>query len=106
MKLPALRLLSRVALVLITIAQGLVRAAESGPTAIGRWDRFELSVSNSRTYTDPYREVSLEVIYTRPDGRAINFRGFHDSGQTWKLRFMPDQIGTWRFGSDSKAAPP
>ncbi|MHC4407249.1 MAG: DUF5060 domain-containing protein, partial [Planctomycetota bacterium] len=64
---------------------------------VGRWDRFEASVQNSREYRDPYRDVSLTVTYTRPDGGTVDFRGFYDGEKTWKLRFMPGQLGTWRY---------
>jgi hypothetical protein len=64
---------------------------------VGQWDRFERSVPNPRPYTEPYRDVTLEVTYTRPDGSAVSFWGFYDGSATWKIRFMPDQVGTWRY---------
>lgn len=83
---------------LLAIALSVV----AGPTggggpAVGQWDRFQISVTNKAKYDDPYNDVVLIVTYTRPDGSNIHFWGFHDDGTTWKLRFMPDQIGTWRF---------
>jgi hypothetical protein len=27
----------------------------------------------------------------------VQFWGFHDGGSTWKIRFMPDQMGIWRY---------
>ena len=66
---------------------------------VGRWARFEASVTNTRTYTSAYNDVSLDVIYTRPDNTTVNFWGFYDGGTTWKLRFMPDQIGVWQYSA-------
>lgn len=66
------------------------------PTA-GLWERFEAQVSNDRVYADPYRDVTLTVEYTRPDGTSVSFWGFYDGGTTWKLRWMPDQTGVWSF---------
>jgi hypothetical protein len=71
--------------------------ANSPSMQVGRWDRFEVSVKNPRRYTDPYRDVSLDATYTRPDGSHIDFAGFYDGGNTWKIRFMPDQVGTWTY---------
>ena len=34
---------------------------------IGIWDRFETSIENTRSYADPYGDVSLNVTYTAPD---------------------------------------
>jgi hypothetical protein len=64
---------------------------------VGRWDRFEATVPNSRRYADPYADVTLKVTYTCPDGRRVAFWGFYDGGTTWKIRFMPDQLGTWQY---------
>lgn len=65
--------------------------------AAGRWDRFEMALENARTYNDPYRDVTLEVRFTRPDGRTVEFWGFYDGGTTWKFRCMPDQLGDWQY---------
>lgn len=64
---------------------------------IGIWDRFEVSIANSKTYRDPYRDVTLNVTYTRPAGGTVTFWGFYDGGASWKIRFMPDQLGVWRY---------
>jgi hypothetical protein len=66
-------------------------------TIVGRWDRFEVSLSNPRTYADPYKDVELNVVFTKPDGARVGFWGFYDGGTTWKVRFMPDQLGAWRY---------
>ena len=72
-------------------------AGAAGAADVGVWDRFEATVSNTREYADPYGDVTLEAVYTAPDGRRIGFWGFHDGGTTWRIRFMPDQLGAWRY---------
>ncbi len=67
------------------------------PAEIGQWERFEAAVENDRDYADPYRDVTLEVTYTRPDGSEIAFWGFHDGDSVWRLRCLPDQVGEWRY---------
>lgn len=64
---------------------------------VRQWDRFEAVMTNATTYTDPYQDVRLKVEYTRPDGRKVKFPGFFDGGQTWRIRFMPDQLGEWSY---------
>lgn len=64
---------------------------------VGRWDRFEIAVGNTKRYVDPYKDVTLNVTYTRPDKGTINFWGFYDSGEVWRMRFMPDQLGGWSY---------
>ncbi len=74
-------------------------AQPSPPPRIGQWARFEAALTNQRSYTDPFRDVTLQVTWTRPDGTTVPFCGFHDGGQTWRLRFMPDQMGRWRYAA-------
>jgi len=62
-----------------------------------QWGRFEAAFTNTTNYAAPYRDVSLDATFTRPDGSTVKFWGFYDGGQTWRLRFMPDQPGTWRY---------
>jgi hypothetical protein len=64
---------------------------------VGLWDRFETAVTNARQYEDPFRDVRLDVTYSRPDGSTVDFWGFYDGDSTWRIRFMPDQTGEWRY---------
>jgi hypothetical protein len=68
-------------------------------TTVGQWERFECAVENRAAYEDPYADVTLTVRYGRPDGAEIEFWGFYDGGTTWRLRFMPDQLGTWTYAA-------
>ena len=68
------------------------------------WGRFEASLTNSHFYKNPFTDVSLRTRFTRPDKSEVNFWGFHDgdghggqTGEIWKLRFMPDQLGRWSY---------
>ena len=65
--------------------------------SVGRWARFEASVKNVKKYRNPYSDVALDVTYKNPDGKEVKFWGFYDGGRTWKIRFMPDRIGTWKY---------
>ncbi len=74
-----------------------VAACADVPLKVGQWDRFETVVANPRSYADPYKDVTLEVEFSRPDGVKVRFWGFHDGGQTWRLRFMPAMLGKWTW---------
>jgi hypothetical protein len=88
---PPVLLLIEVALLL---TGPLVSAA---PPKVGQWDRFETIIPNATTYADPFRDVTLQVTYTKPDGQRVEFWGFYDGSRGWKIRFMPDQLGTWTY---------
>jgi hypothetical protein len=64
---------------------------------VEQWTRFECAIENPAPYPDPFREVSLDLDYVKPDGSSLAFWGFHDGGTTWRFRVMPDQPGTWRY---------
>ncbi len=80
-----------------TLAALLLLNCAAAAPQVGRWDRFETTVHNPRRYADPYNDVTLNVTYTAPGGERIDFWGFYDGGATWRLRFMPDRLGEWRY---------
>jgi hypothetical protein len=64
---------------------------------IGKWQIFETSVFSRNEYQNPFEDVELEVTYTCPDGREIQFSGFFAGKDTWRIRFMPDTTGIWEY---------
>jgi hypothetical protein len=68
------------------------------------WGRFETQVSNPRHYVNPFTDVALNATFTSPAGRPVKFFGYYDGdgqghqdGSVWRLRFMPDEPGTWSY---------
>jgi hypothetical protein len=82
---------------------GSARAAD----AVGRYRLFETAIQNDRAYANKFADVELLAQFKAPSGRTVDFRGFFDgdgkgggsfdTGHVWKLRFMPDEIGTWQY---------
>lgn len=74
---------------------------------VGLYRLFEASVVNNKPYKNKFTDVELLVQYQAPSGRLVNFRGFFDgdgkgagnfkTGNVWKIRFMPDEVGTWQY---------
>lgn len=65
---------------------------------------FERSISNSGSYGNKFTDVELTAHYTAPSGREVTLPGFYDGdgaggqhGEVWKIRFMPDELGEWRY---------
>jgi hypothetical protein len=84
----------------------LVAGAQLLAADVPLWGRFETVLVNSNTYENPFTDVALSATFTRPDGTTVDFFGFYDgdgsggqAGNIWKLRFMPDQLGTWSYTS-------
>lgn len=72
---------------------------EQPSSIVRQWERFEVSLINTRSYSDPYRDVQLNVVFTKSGGDKVSFWGFYDGGQNWKIRFMPDITGYWHYSA-------
>ena len=83
----------------ISIICGALASTSAALADIPKWGRFEASIENEKNYRNPIEDVELEVLYTSPSGRKIEFFGFWDGGDTWKIRFMPNETGEWRYES-------
>lgn len=74
--------------------------------SVGLYSVFEVQVINPKPYTNPFNfeEIELQATFLGPSGQQIDFFGFHDgdgkggeTGNVWKLRFMPDEVGLWTY---------
>ena len=62
---------------------------------VERWDIFELSLTGPAE-GNPFVDVSLTATFSHQH-RAIEVDGFYDGGTGYKVRFMPDTVGEWRY---------
>jgi hypothetical protein len=72
------------------------------PATVERWDVFELSLpgpSNGNAFID----VSLAARFSRGD-KSFDVSGFYDGDGMYRLRFMPDEAGEWRYETRSNRA--
>ncbi len=65
--------------------------------AVETWSRWEQSLTSSKAYGNPYREVTLKVSYHGPDQQQITGVGFWDGGNTFKIRTMFPVPGHWKW---------
>ena len=42
-------------------------ASQKAAILVGKWDRVECAVTNTVAYKDPYRDVTLEAEFNRPE---------------------------------------
>ncbi len=57
----------------------------------------ELTFTAKHSHTDPFNEVTLDVLFTDPHGRALRVPAFWDGGNIWKVRYASPEIGTHHF---------
>jgi hypothetical protein len=65
--------------------------------AVPRWQMHEFEL-HGRSYADnPFLDAALIGEFTSPSGKMLIIEGYHAGGDTWRLRFTPDQEGRWRY---------
>ena len=64
----------------------------------GVWMKYEKQFQSDKSYDNPLYDVKEFVVrFTAPSGRVQKINGFWDGGRDWKVRFCPDEKGTWTF---------
>ncbi len=69
---------------------------------IRQYERFEISFTGP-SGGNPFCEVELHAEF-RLGGRVVRVRGFYDGDGDYRVRFMPDALGTWSFTTTSPTA--
>lgn len=85
-------LLTAVCITLFTFPAGAEKVL---PAA--KWQRFELTLKSSVTYTNPLQEAEMRVLFISPLGETNRVYGFWDGGKTWRVRFQPGFAGRWTY---------
>ena len=58
---------------------------------------IEWSFVSARSYSDPFHEVQLDVIFDDPQGQEQRAPAFWAGEQTWRVRYSADMPGRYRF---------
>ncbi|AFH62917.1 DUF5605 domain-containing protein [Paenibacillus caseinilyticus] len=66
---------------------------------VEQWGVFELRLEGP-DQGNPYRDCPLQAAF-RFGGREVKTAGFYDGGGMYRIRFMPDRQGEWRFETSS-----
>ncbi len=67
--------------------------------AIEQWGIFEIALEGPQT-GNPFHEVELKAIFAYHH-RQIEVDGFYDGAGVYKIRFMPDSPGRWKYTTQS-----
>lgn len=73
----------------------------SGQSA-ARWDAIEIPLRGTAE-GNPFIDVTLTATF-RQKNRALTVEGFYDGEGTYKVRFMPDELGAWTWMTKSNDA--
>ncbi|MBA7485457.1 hypothetical protein ES707_21003 [subsurface metagenome] len=67
--------------------------------AAPQWTVFETALASSTDYGNPFQAVDVTVAFTSPSGARQTVDAFWDGGDTWRVRFSPDELGGWTWES-------
>lgn len=91
------------ALSLVAAAVPAWGAAVTASRAVERWDVFELELRGPSD-GNPFADVRLSAVFT--DGaRTVEVPGFYDGDGVYRVRFMPETTGAWRYETKSNRWP-
>ena len=60
----------------------------------------EVAFKSSRTYADPFNQVTLDVTFIEPQGPELRVPAFWAGSNVWKVRYASAVVGTHPFRSD------
>lgn len=66
--------------------------------------------SETNLSPNPFLDLRLQVVFTGPSGQRFDVPGFFDddgnggpNGSTWRVRFVPDERGQWKYEASLRA---
>ncbi len=74
----------------------------SAAETVERWGVFEITLQGPSA-GNPFADVRLAAQF-RYRNRTVDVDGFYDGGGTYRIRFMPDEIGGWTYTTSSNVA--
>jgi hypothetical protein len=87
--------------VLVVSAHALptITSVTRSADTVGKYTKLELAVALTATYTNPYDfdQVDLSATFTSPSSKTWNISGFYDSLLQFRVRFSPNELGTYTY---------
>src|ERR1700748_2849346 len=74
---------------------------EMASASICQYDIFEVSLKGPSS-GNPFIDVQLKAAFSL-EHRTVVVDGFYDGDGNYKIRFMPDTLGEWRYTATSNA---
>lgn len=74
-----------------------VPAAPYRGAVIPKWGVFDRAFESAYSYANPLQHAQFEAEFVSPSGATNLVAGFWDGRRTWRVRFSPNELGTWRY---------
>lgn len=87
----------------VSILLALCQLGAGGPTlAANRVEAnrlFEFALTSTKTYNHPFNELTVDVLFTNPQGKTLRVPAFWQGGNIWKVRYASPVVGKHTFVS-------
>jgi hypothetical protein len=87
--------LSLVPLILLGLSAPAQTVCPSTPLFSLCETTFELSGADASAHPKPYRDVQLQIEFRSPRAKTFAIPAFWDGGNTFRVRFTPNEAGSW-----------
>ncbi|HLP75326.1 MAG TPA: DUF5060 domain-containing protein [Candidatus Paceibacterota bacterium] len=77
------------------MAFGLARAGICGAEPVEQWGVYEIAL-NGPTNGNPFLDVKLSAHFAQGTN-TVEANGFYDGDGMYRVRFMPDKQGVWKY---------
>lgn len=82
------------------ILAGPMPARADSPAATAQTNRMvEIAFTAAQDYPNPFRDITLDVLFETPEGRTLKVPAFWDGGRSWKVRYASPALGEHRWRS-------
>lgn len=69
-----------------------------------RFGRFEQMLTAAHEYANPLQDVRIDIEFSGPGNIKDEVRAFWDGGKNWKVRYTPEETGTYTWKAKSSDA--
>jgi hypothetical protein len=91
-------------LVLASMAAGLEAQSQMAPAVVRMAEQhepIEWGYTSQKTYSDPFNEVDVDVVFTNDAGRQWRVPTFWAGGNEWRVRFAAPAPGDYKYHAES-----
>ncbi|MBI5008485.1 MAG: DUF5060 domain-containing protein [Bacteroidia bacterium] len=86
---------------LISAAAPEIIRIRQRPDTVGLYEKFEVSMELKCDFVNPFDpdEIDIQAEFTAPSGKKWKINGFYyfSMSTLWRIRFSPDETGTWSY---------
>jgi hypothetical protein len=94
----------KIAVIWLLVAAGLLfRVGAAAPDTVEQWGIYEVELKGPSD-GNPFLDVRFSAIFSNGT-KSVEVAGFYDGDGVYRVRFMPDQPGKWRYETKSNRWP-